>query len=117
MKTGGVFLNDVCLVPHVWNAVSAWERTRGLLGRPSLQKGQGMLIGECRLVHTIGMRYAIDLVFLDKHGHVKKMVNALSPGRMAGCLSAHQTLELAPGSLAAMTLRAGDTLTWREAMA
>lgn len=117
MKIGGIFLNDVCLVPHVWNAVSAWERTRGLLGRPSLQQGQGMLIGECRLVHTIGMRYALDLVFLDKRGRVKKMVNALAPGRMAGCWSAHQTLELAPGSLATMVLRSGDTLAWREALA
>jgi len=117
VKTGGVFLNDVCLVPHVWNAVSAWERTRGLLGRPSLQQGQGMLIGECRLIHTIGMRYAIDLIFLDKRGCIKKMVSNVAPGRMAGCLSAQQTLELAPGSLATMPINTGDTLTWREVAA
>lgn len=114
MKIGGIFCNDVCLVPHVWNAVSAWERTRGLLGRPSLQQGQGMLIGECRLVHTIGMRYALDLVFLDKRGLVKKLVCNVTPGKMAGCISAHQTLELAPGSLATLALHTGDTLTWRE---
>lgn len=117
MKIGGIFRNDVCVVPHVWSAVSAWERTRGLLGRPTLQQGQGMLIGECRLVHTIGMRYPLDLVFLDSRGRIKKLQRNVLPGRMAGCFSAHQTLELATGSLAGMALQTGDTLIWREVAA
>lgn len=115
MKIGSIFLNDVCIAPCVWNAVSAWERTRGLLGRPALQRGEGMLIRECRLVHTLGMRYALDLVFLDQHGCVKKIVDNLRPARMAGSLQAHQTLELAPGTLSTMALKTGDTLIWSEA--
>lgn len=115
MKTGAIFLNEACIVPRAWHAISAWERTRGLLGRPALQTGEGMLIRECRLVHTLGMRYALDLVFLDNSGCVKKLVDNLRPGRMAGSLHAHQTLELAPGTLASINLKAGDTLTWREA--
>lgn len=114
MKIGSIFLNDACIVPRVFHAVSAWERTRGLLGRPALQAGEGMLIRECRLVHTLGMRYALDLVFLDNSGSIKKLVGNLRPGRMAGSLHAHQTLELAPGTLATLTLKTGDTLTWHE---
>ena len=114
MKMGAIFLGEVCVVPRVWHALSGWERTRGLLGRPALQIGEGLLIGQCRLVHTLGMRYALDLVFLDNSGRVRKLVSNLRPGRMAGSFSAHQTLELAPGSLATLPLKTGDVLTWRD---
>ena len=42
------------------------ERMRGLLGRPPLRPGQALLIDDCNMVHTIGMRYAIDVVFVDR---------------------------------------------------
>jgi len=115
VKLGAIYLHDQCLVPRVWNAVSAWERTRGLLGRPPLQSGEGMLINDCRLVHTLGMGYALDLAFLDRSGQVRKLVTGLSPVRIAGSLQASTTLELAPGTLAGIGLKEGDRLTWREA--
>lgn len=117
MKPGAIYLGEQCIVPRVWNAVTLWERTRGLLGRPQLQTGEGMLIGDCRLVHTVGMSYALDLVFLDRHGRVRKLVRKLSPLRMAGSLPACTTLELAPGALDGMALRVGDTLKWKGAAA
>ena len=117
MKLGAIYLRDQCLVPRVWNAVSAWERTRGLLGRPMLQAGEGMLINDCRLVHTLGMGYALDLAFLDRRGQIRKLVAGLSPARMAGSFPAFATLELAPGTLAGIGLREGDCITWREVAA
>jgi uncharacterized membrane protein (UPF0127 family) len=114
VKLGAIFLQDRCIVPRVWNAVSAWERTRGLLGRPQLQPGEGMMINECRLVHTVGMRYPLDLAFLDDDGQVKKLVRDVHPARLAGSLHARRTLELAPGTLASIQLKKGDVLTWRE---
>ncbi len=114
MKLGAIYLRDQCLVPRVWNAVSAWERTRGLLGRAQLQAGEGMLIRDCRLVHTVGMRYDLDLAFLDRNGLVRKLVRGLAPRRMAGSLPACATLELAPGTLARIGLQQGDQLAWRE---
>jgi uncharacterized membrane protein (UPF0127 family) len=85
-----------------------------LLGRPRLQPGEGMMISECRLVHTLGMGYPLDLAFLDNAGQVKKLVSDVCPARLVGSLHAHQTLELAPGTLAAIKLKKGDVLTWRE---
>lgn len=114
MKLGAIYRRDECLVPRVWRAVSAWERTRGLLGRPRLQAGEGMLIQDCRLVHTVGMGYPLDLAFLDHQGTVKKLVAALNPARLSGSVAAHHTLELAVGTLSAMNLQQGDVLTWRE---
>jgi uncharacterized membrane protein (UPF0127 family) len=76
-----------------------------------------MLIDDCRLVHTVGMRYSLDLIFLDHLGRVCKMLGTVAPGRLAGSFSAQSTLELAPGTLSQWDLKIGDTLVWREARA
>lgn len=104
-----------CVVSRVWRASSAPERMRGLLGRPPLKTGEGMLIERCRLIHTIGMAYPLDLVFLDRHGRVRKTIAGLAPMRVAGSLGASMTLELAAGGLATSGLRPGDRIVWREA--
>jgi uncharacterized membrane protein (UPF0127 family) len=117
VKLGAVYLGERCIVPRVWNAVSAWERTRGLLGRAPLQSGEGMMINECRLVHTLGMGYPLDLAFLDASGCVRKLLRNVRPARIAGSLHAERTLELAPGTLDAIDLKPGDVLAWREGAA
>ncbi|HUO45184.1 MAG TPA: DUF192 domain-containing protein [Burkholderiales bacterium] len=102
------------LLPEVWKASTSWERMRGLLGRPPLTAKQGLVIEPCRMVHTIGMRYPIDLAFIDASGRVRKLVFALSPGRIAGSLFATATLEFAAGTLRRIGLQPGDTLLWQE---
>jgi uncharacterized membrane protein (UPF0127 family) len=114
VKLGAIYRNDQCVLPRVWNAVSAWDRTRGLLGRPPLQADEGMLIDACRLVHTVGMAYHLDLAFLDRQGQVRKLVKALAPARIAGSLAARATLELAPGTVERIGLSEGDYLKWQE---
>jgi len=115
VKLGAIYRNEVCLLPRVWNAISPWDRTRGLLGRPPLQADEGMLIDACRMVHTVGMAYRLDLAFLDRGGRVRKVVKALAPARFAGNLAAHATLELAPGTADRLGLSEGDVLQWQEA--
>jgi uncharacterized membrane protein (UPF0127 family) len=101
-----------CLVPRVWKAASTWERMRGLLGRPPLGGDEGLLLDPCRSVHTIGMRYPLDLVFIDSRGLVCKTVPSLGPGRMTGSLAASTTLELAAGTLTRIGLARGDRVEW-----
>ena len=61
------------------------------------------------------MRFAIDVVFLDRKGRVVKIVAGMPPWRLAwGGWRAWQTLELAAGAAAAAELRRGDQLTWSE---
>lgn len=99
--------------PLVWRAVRAFERMRGLLGRPPLAAGEGMLIERCGLVHTFGMKWPLDLVFLDRQGRILKQVAALPPRRIAGCAGAVATLELAAGALASGRLAVGDEIYWQ----
>jgi uncharacterized membrane protein (UPF0127 family) len=114
MKLGAVFCGERCVLPKVWKAANAWERARGLLGRPPLQRGEGLWIEPCGSVHTIGMAYALDLAFLDREGHIRKQVNALLPLRFAMASGTQATLEMAADELHHLGLKPGDRLEWRE---
>ena len=114
MKLGALYADGRCVLPRVWKTTTAWDRLRGLLGRPPLAAGEGLLIEPCASVHTFGMGYALDLAFIDASWRVSKLVTGLRPARLAAGLGAARTLELAAGGLAQAGLRAGETLTWRE---
>jgi uncharacterized membrane protein (UPF0127 family) len=72
-----------------------------LLGLALLDRergGEGLLIPNCRSVHTVGMRFAIDLVFLAADGRVIELRREVPPGRLVRCRAAESVLELpAPG--------------------
>lgn len=78
-------------------ADTALMRMRGLLARPQLRRGEAMLIRPCNMVHTVGMGYALDIVFLRRDGMVLKVAQAVPPLRMRGHWRAHCVLELAAG--------------------
>lgn len=84
---------------HVRCAVAAslWHRTRGLLGRPRPNPSSGMLIERCSSIHTVGMVYPIDVVFLDPALRVLRVVPKVRVCRAAWCRRAKHTLELAAG--------------------
>ena len=92
-------------------AERGWDRTRGLLGRPRLAASEGLLIMRCSSVHTVGMRYSIDVVFLDRHGGIARVVESLRPMRVAMCLGAANVLELAAGQARRLALRPGLKLS------
>lgn len=117
MKRGAIYRagSSDCLVPEANYTTTAWERMRGLLGRPPLRSGQALLIDPCPSVHTIGMRYSLDLAFLDMHWRVLRLVRELPPLRFAACASARATLELPPGAIDATGITTGDVLEWRAA--
>lgn len=117
MKLGRIFRsgdNGVCLIPRVFLAVKGTDRTRGLIGRPRLEPGEGLLIDRCAMIHTFGMAYPLDLAFIGRAGDIKKTVHALVPYRLAGSLTACMTLELPSGSLDSYGLTMGEHVVWRE---
>lgn len=87
-----------------------FSRLAGLLFLPPLQPGHGLLLVPCASVHTAFMAYAIDVVFLDRAGRIRKIVPCLKPWRIAAFLGAYQTLELAAGEAARLGLVAGVSL-------
>jgi len=93
------------------------DRLRGLLFSPPPAPGQALLITPCAAVHTAFMRYPIDVVFLDRRGSVRKVARALPPWRIAICVGARHTLELAAGEARRLGLTPGRTLPRRLSLA
>lgn len=91
-------------------AKTSAQRRRGLLGREWLPHGGGLWISPCESVHTVGMRFPIDLVYLDRDNRVRKTRNHVRPWRISACFSAHSVIELRAGTNAATGTREGDVL-------
>ncbi len=106
--------SDEYLIPCVQRSTNVLERMRGLLGRPPLAEGEGLLIVPCPSVHTLFMAYPIDLVFLDRDWRVLRLIDSLPPWRMAGASGAYMTLELAAGSLRWLPMTKGCRLSWSQ---
>ena len=92
-------------------ANSFWQRLVGLLGRRSLPAGEALLLQPCRSVHTLFMRFAIDLVYVDAQMTVVKTVQDLRPFRVSGAFRrAHAVIELPAGALLRSGTAVGDRL-------
>jgi uncharacterized membrane protein (UPF0127 family) len=91
-------------------ADTAAKRNKGLLGREGLPEGQGLWIVPCESVHTFGMQFPIDLVYLDRKHRVKKVQSSVAPWRLSACLVAHSILELPSGTILATQTAKGDLL-------
>jgi hypothetical protein len=92
---------------------SATRRT-GLLKHTGLEPGEGLWIAPTEAVHTFGMKFPIDVLFLDKKRRVIKMRLEMPRARMAFCLAAHSVLELPSGTAAAMQTALGDQLEFEK---
>jgi uncharacterized membrane protein (UPF0127 family) len=92
-------------------ADSFWARLKGLLGRASLEPGEGLVLEPATSVHMIGMRFSIDVLHLNREGEVVKVVPELKPGRLGPYVWRSRTVvELPAGVAAATDTRVGDRL-------
>jgi uncharacterized protein len=101
--------------PHCTVAGTAWTRMRGLLGRAGLAGDEGLLIEPAPSVHMFFMRFAIDVVFLDKNRRIVGLAHTLRPWRVAGARKAVAALELPAGTALKHGLELGDVLTFEPA--
>lgn len=114
MKLGHVVRGGRTIIGRVWRADRAWSRMRGLLGHPQLRSDaqEALWLTPCNNVHTLGMRYALDIVFLDRAGCVLDFQERVQPRRMRLCWAARHTVELASGGIAALAITVGEQWQW-----
>jgi len=91
-------------------AITSASRRRGLLGRDGLDPGAALIIAPCNSVHTFFMRFAIDVVYVDRAGRVRKIVRALRPWRISAAMFAYAVIEFGAGSLDGRDVVRGDRL-------
>jgi uncharacterized membrane protein (UPF0127 family) len=90
-----------------------WQRLVGLLGKTSkwARLGAGLWIVPSSGVHTIGMLFPIDLIFLSKNKEVVRTEEHVRPFRISAvCLKASSILELPAHTLYRSRTRVGDQL-------
>ena len=99
------------IAARVRRADRAWSRLVGLLGRSSLAEDEGLLLTPCTSIHTLFMRFPIDILYLNRERAVVKAVKDLRPFHVSACLrGAHSLLELPVGAIEASGTQVGDRL-------
>jgi uncharacterized membrane protein (UPF0127 family) len=87
------------------------SRRIGLLRHKNLEPGEGLWIYPTQAIHTFGMQFPIDVVFLDRGLRVKRVYHRLRPFRLTWFVwGARSVLELPSGSLAGTGTVVGDEL-------
>jgi uncharacterized membrane protein (UPF0127 family) len=101
---------DEALAERVEVAVTRRDRRKGLLGRDGLASSSALIIAPCSAIHTMFMQFDIDAVFVDDDGRAVKVVQELTPWRIAVQPFAHAVVELPAGSLRDRPVDVGDRL-------
>ncbi|SMP65119.1 DUF192 domain-containing protein [Anoxynatronum buryatiense] len=98
-------------VTQVIYANTFFSRLKGLLGTRQLPADTGLLLEPCNSIHTWGMGYAIDVLFLDDHNRVLQVAATLSPNTWGQKVpGACRVLEMAAGQACRLGIQPGDVI-------
>jgi len=101
---------DEAVAERVEVAITRETRRKGLLGRQAFEPSSALIIAPCFSIHTMFMHFDIDAVFVDDDGRAVKVVQAMTPWRIAVRPFAHAVVELPGGSLRERPVDVGDRL-------
>lgn len=88
-----------------------WARFVGLMGAPELPEGKGLWFARCNWIHTLFVKFPLDIVYLDRDLRVVDLQTSLRPWRLPRPrLRASSVVELRAGSLEAQDIKVGDEL-------
>ncbi len=109
LTRGNVVANHATVAKHFF------ERLRGLIGSGPLQIGGALWIPTCQGIHTFGMTYPIDVVFLNQTGNVVRLVPEIPPNVLGPVsFQAKSTLELPSGAIAKLGIKLGNQLLFTD---
>jgi uncharacterized protein len=105
-------LNDKKTKYAVSSARNFIQRASGLIFRKQLLANEVFHLKPCNSVHTFGMKYAIDIVYLDKTGVILKIIKNMQKRRISWCLKAHSVLEFKSNTSDLLAMRIGDVISF-----
>ena len=115
ISTATLTTRQVVIAEQVKHAANPIARMKGLLGTKSLANGHALWLRPCNSIHTIGMAYAIDVIFLDKNNKIVKVVSRLKPMRLCWApLATRSVLELPEGTVEKYAITVGDSVDISE---
>ncbi|NOT64354.1 MAG: DUF192 domain-containing protein [Acidobacteria bacterium] len=103
--------SGACLAERLEIANTAWTRLCGLMFRRALAQGHALWIRPCNGVHTFWMRFAIDVVYLDREMRIVKLIENLRPFRLTmPQRAARSVIELPAHTIVQTGIQLGDQL-------
>lgn len=88
-----------------------FQRFRGLLGKKYLQPESGLIIAPCNSVHTIGMKFPIDVIFVDKENKICYIMRNMKKGKISPIISrAKMVIEFNAGMADRLQLEINDEI-------
>jgi uncharacterized membrane protein (UPF0127 family) len=111
MRYQDLFINGNKKFLNVYIADKFWARLRGWLGKKQMPE-DGLLILPCNSVHTFLMKFPIDVAFLNFKNQVISLHENVAPNKILWPVKeAKGVLELPPGTIARLAIKAGDFVT------
>ena len=104
--------NNQLIGDKIGVADSFFDRLKGLLGKAKLQEGEGLILSPCNAIHCIGMRFAIDVIFMNKHKQIIWIRENMKPGTREVKMNAVFVLEVASGVVKEKGIGIGYVLSW-----
>lgn len=103
------------LLDNVEIADSFFSRLRGLLGRTELKEGQGLIIKPCNSIHTFGMKFPIDVAFVDQNNKVIKIMENTAKAKVSPIVkNSKYVIEARSGEFQAKNLQVGDLVEVKQ---
>lgn len=103
--------NNKIIADNIAVANNIITRFIGLLGKKILEEKAGMLITPCNSIHSFGMKFNFDAVFLDKNDEIVYLIEKMPPYKLSPIIfKAQSVLELSEGTIEKFSLKIGDKL-------
>lgn len=93
-------------------AANFLSRLIGLTFRKGMPEDEALIFYKAPAIHTFFMRFAFDLVFLDKSNKIIRICEGIPPNRQVFCKAATTTIEFPPGTVSKKSLKIGDILVF-----
>jgi len=105
---------EMPLFENIEVAGSFFSKLTGLIFKKNLKRGSGFLIENCNTIHTLWMRFSIDVLYLDKDGSILHILHSVKPFRFTSSIKgAVKVLEIKSKAAAKLGLQAGDILRFK----
>lgn len=110
MKVINISRNSV-LADNAQFADTFLKRLIGLLNRKALNKGEALILTPSNCIHSLFMRFTIDVIFLDKTGKVTALLPSFKPFRLSPIyFNSRSTIELPEHTLDLTQTGVGDII-------
>ncbi len=106
-----LFRGDDLIVPSLSEARSFKDRLVGLMFRRTMNTTEAIYFPNCRQVHTMFVRFPIDLIFINKDFSVVRIIHKMKPYRISPIVfNAYGVIEVTPGFIKKVKIKIGEKL-------